>query len=60
MIEPPCTERYAWWCERSANQLMVSLLLDSVSYSSSDISGMSPGELSSDVFVDVSGILSGA
>ena len=27
--EPPCTEPYARWCERSANQLMVSLLLDS-------------------------------
>lgn len=26
--EPPCTERYARWCERSANQLMISLLLD--------------------------------
>ena len=29
LIEPPCTERYARWCERSANQLMISLLLDS-------------------------------
>ena len=28
MIEPPCTERYARWCERSASQLMGSLLLD--------------------------------
>jgi hypothetical protein len=28
-IEPPYTERYVRWCERSANQLMVSLLLDS-------------------------------
>ena len=28
MIEPPCTERFARWCERSANQLMVSFLLD--------------------------------
>ena len=28
--EPPCTERYARWCERSANQLMVSLLLDCI------------------------------
>ena len=28
MIEPPCTERYAWWCERAATQLMGSLLLD--------------------------------
>ena len=27
MIEPPCTERYARWCERSASQLMGSLLL---------------------------------
>jgi len=27
-IEPPCTERYARWCERSATQLMGSLLLD--------------------------------
>ena len=26
--EPPCTEPYARWCERSANQLMVSLLPD--------------------------------
>ena len=28
MIEPPCTERYARWCERSATQLIGSLLLD--------------------------------
>ncbi len=28
MIEPPCTEPYARWCERTANQLMVSFLLD--------------------------------
>ena len=28
MIEPPCTEPYARWCERSATQLMGSLLLD--------------------------------
>ena len=28
MIEPPCTELYARWCERAANQLMVSFLLD--------------------------------
>ena len=21
IFEPPCTERYAWWCERSATQL---------------------------------------
>ena len=27
-IEPPCTEPYARWCERSAAQLMGSLLLD--------------------------------
>ena len=32
MIEPPCTERYARWCERSAGQLMVSLLLDFLIY----------------------------
>ena len=31
-IEPPCTERYARWCERSAAQLMVSLLLDLIIY----------------------------
>jgi len=28
VIEPPCTERYARWCERSATQPMGSLLLD--------------------------------
>ena len=28
--EPPCTERYARWCERTATQLMGSLLLDSI------------------------------
>ena len=28
MIEPPCTDRYARWCEMTANQLMVSFLLD--------------------------------
>ena len=27
IIEPPCTERYARWCERSATQLMGSPLL---------------------------------
>jgi hypothetical protein len=27
-IEPPYTERYVRWCERSATQLMGSLLLD--------------------------------
>ena len=32
MIEPPCTERYARWCERTANQLMVSFLLDLAYY----------------------------
>ena len=26
--EPPCTERYARWCERSVTQLMGDLLLD--------------------------------
>jgi hypothetical protein len=28
LIEPPCTERYARWCERSGSQLMATLLLD--------------------------------
>ena len=28
MIEPPCTDPYARWCERSASQLMGCLLLD--------------------------------
>ena len=28
--EPPSTERYARWSERSANQLMISLRLDSI------------------------------
>jgi hypothetical protein len=27
-VKPPCTERYARWCGRSAAQLMSSLLLD--------------------------------
>ena len=27
-VEPPCTERYARWCERSVTQLMGDLLLD--------------------------------
>ena len=27
-IEPPCTEPYARWCERTATQIMGSLLLD--------------------------------
>ena len=27
-IEPPCTERYARWCERLATQRMGSLLLN--------------------------------
>ncbi|MBB6023518.1 hypothetical protein HNR77_004619, partial [Paenibacillus sp. JGP012] len=27
-VEPPYTERYVRWCERSATQLMGSLLLD--------------------------------
>ena len=25
--KPPCTERYAGWCERTADELIVSLLL---------------------------------
>ena len=28
-IEPPYTEPYVRWCERSTSQLMASLLLDS-------------------------------
>ena len=36
LIEPPCTERYARWCERSANQLMISLLLDCIMVSRRD------------------------
>ena len=28
VFEPPCTERYARWCERSTAQIMSSLLLD--------------------------------
>ena len=32
MIEPPCTEPYARWCERSATQLMGSLLLDCITF----------------------------
>ena len=28
VFEPPCTERYARWCERSTAQIMISLLLD--------------------------------
>ena len=27
-IEPPCTERYARWCERSLNKIIIQLLLD--------------------------------
>lgn len=27
-VEPPCTERYARWCERSVTQIIGSLLLD--------------------------------
>jgi len=32
MIEPPYREPYVRWWERSANQLMVSLLLDYIKY----------------------------
>ena len=32
-IEPPCTERYARWCERSPAQIMSRLLLDYQIYS---------------------------
>ena len=28
LIEPPCTERYARWCERSVGEIIVYLLLD--------------------------------
>ena len=28
LIEPPCTERYARWCERSVGKLITYLLLD--------------------------------
>jgi len=26
--EPPSTERYAWWCERTVNKIIIYLLLD--------------------------------
>ncbi len=29
LIEPPCTERYARWCERSVGEIIAYLLLDS-------------------------------
>lgn len=32
LLEPPYTEPYVRWCERSANQLMASLLLDSLKH----------------------------
>ena len=28
VFEPPCTERYARWCERTTAQIMSTLLLD--------------------------------
>nr|DAH77422.1 MAG TPA: hypothetical protein [Caudoviricetes sp.] len=28
VFEPPCTERYARWCERSVGKLITYLLLD--------------------------------
>ena len=28
LIEPPCTERYARWCERSVDEIIAYLLLD--------------------------------
>ncbi|MBN2771692.1 MAG: hypothetical protein JXR90_13425, partial [Spirochaetes bacterium] len=28
--EPPCTERYARWCERTVGKIITYLLLDSV------------------------------
>ena len=31
-IEPPYTDPYVRWCERSTSQLMASLLLDFCSY----------------------------
>ena len=37
-IEPPCTERYARWCGRSAAQLMSSLLPDKADRSGTDFS----------------------
>ena len=30
LIEPPCTERYARWCERSVGEIIAYLLLDSI------------------------------
>ena len=30
LIEPPCTERYARWCERSVGEIIAYLLLDHV------------------------------
>ena len=33
LIEPPCTERYARWCERSVGEIIVYLLLDFVLFS---------------------------
>lgn len=26
--EPPSTERYAWWCERTVNKIIIYLLPD--------------------------------
>ena len=28
VFEPPCTERYARWCDRTTAQIMSTLLLD--------------------------------
>ncbi|WP_249290201.1 hypothetical protein, partial [Bianquea renquensis] len=42
LIEPPCTERYARWCERSVGEIIAYLLLD--------LMGKSAGEADRDLY----------
>ena len=43
MIEPPCTERYARWCERSVGEIIAYLLLDFIGRHMEEARGDSEG-----------------
>ena len=49
-FEPPCTERYARWCGRTASQLMTSLLPDRAKY---DLVNLSVIYLNDTIVMDI-------
>ena len=51
VFEPPCTERYARWCERTTAQIMSTLLLDYLTFPFSISSSGNCGRASISFFV---------